>query len=152
MEEEEEEGTQHQVVRRRRSRSSPSTGYDRRKIRHVSAGQGMQGLGLSIEKATDRMRGTMVEVANKVKPAGLQTASIEPDISAFDPNSAAISAIEDAEGLSDCEFIDVCDAIMANPKIGSTYLAISKASSRTYFIQRRIKEHRKKISMDNEEL
>jgi hypothetical protein len=107
----------------------------------------MQGLGLSIERAADNMRGTMVQVANKVKSADSCTASIER----VDPYTAAISAIEDAEGLSDCDFIDACDAIMENPKIGSTYLAISKASSRSYFLQRRLKEHRKKRPIDIDE-
>lgn len=107
----------------------------------------MQGLGMSIERVANNMRGTMVQVTNKVKPAGLCTASIKH----VDPYTAAILAIEDAKGLSDCDFIDACDAIMENPKIGSTYLAISKASSRSYFLQRRLKEHCKKRSIEIEE-
>ena len=116
------------------------TGNDRRKIRSISAGQGMQGQGLSIERAADNIRGTMIQVANKVKPADSCTTSIER----VDPYTAAISAIEDTKGLSDCDFINVCDAIMENPKIGSMYLAISKASSRSYFLKRR----KKKINLN----
>ena len=117
------------VICHQHSRSSPSTGNDWQKIWSISAGQGMQGLGMSIERAADNMRGTMVQVANKVKPAGSCTTSIE----CVDPYTAAISALEDAQGLSDCDFIDTCDTIMENPKIGSMYLAILKASSRSYF-------------------
>jgi hypothetical protein len=110
----------------------------------------MQGLGLFIERAADNMRGTMVQVANKVKPV-LPADSCTASIERVDSYTAAISAIEDAEGLSDCDFIDACDAIIKNPKIGSMYLAISKASSRLYFLQRRLKEHRKKRPIDIDE-
>jgi hypothetical protein len=57
-----------------------------------------------------------------------------------------MSAIQENEGLSDEEFIDVARVIVRNPDIGATYLAMSRPNVRTIFLRRHLDKYREQMS------
>ena len=105
----------------------------------------MYNLGDSIEKAVESVTGSMFEAASQVKSTRASQAASGSGATitaSIDPTDAAISSIEDNEGLSDCDFVDACEVIVDNPRIGAMYLAISKPSARTLFLRRRLDKYR----------
>lgn len=63
-------------------------------------------------------------------PAGIQPSPVR--------RKAAIKAIEETEGLSDEDMIDVADMIENDTKIADMYLAFGKKSTRTAYLARRL--------------
>lgn len=114
-------------LRRQRSESSASTGNGRRKIQRISTGEGFAHLTDSIQRAVKEVKDTTIQIASQLERA--------PPAPPTDPVvAAAISAIEENEGLSDEEFIDVVEAIVRDRSIGAMYLAMSRPNLRTIFL------------------
>jgi len=84
-----------------------------------SAADGLFALGESIESASEMMAASFAPVRGPSSP---------------DRHTAAISAIEDDEGLSEDEFVEAVGLVMDVPKFASTYLAIKSGSARTRFL------------------
>ena len=126
-------------LRRQRSESSVSTGNSRRKIRRISTAEAFAHLTDSVQRAIKSVTETIIQVASQIERPPT-TPSTNPSV------GAALSAIQENEGLSDEECTDVTRAIVRNPKIGATYLAISKPNLRTIFLRKQLDRYRKQMS------
>ena len=124
-------------LRRQRSESSASTGNGRRKIQRISTAEAFAHLKDSIQRAVKEVTDTTIQIASQLELA--------PPAPLTDPVlAAAISAIEENEGLSDEEFIDVVDAIVHDPSIGAMYLAMSRPNVRTMFLRNQLNQCRER--------
>jgi hypothetical protein len=130
--------------RHQRSQGGTSTGSDRRKVRRISAGQGMvtgaSTLGEYLYNAVDKLANSAFRANPEATPqAGPSSANTGPSTGA----SEAYAAIERDEGLSDMEMSTVGEILRKEPDIGTTYLGMSKPSVQTYYIQARLEDYRK---------
>ena len=120
-----------------RSQSGVSSGSDRRKVWRISAGQGLvtgaSTLGEYLSNAVDKLASAAFRANPEATPqAGPSNTS----------SSAAYAAIEADEGLSDIEMSAVGEILRKEPDIGVAYLAMSKPSVRTYYLQARLEDYR----------
>jgi len=106
------------------------TGKDRRKVKRVSAGEGLA-------TVADSMEASMRTIANS-----LIVASGHGPTDSSCRKATAISAIEENEGLSDNEFNDAVEMIMDNGEAASMYLAIKNPIARTRFLQSQLQKAR----------
>lgn len=126
-------------LRRQRSESSASTETGRRKIRRISTAEAFAHLTDCVQRAIKTVTETTIEVASQLERAP-PTPSTGPGV------GPAMSAIQENEGLSDEEFIDVARVIVRNPDIGATYLAMSRPNVRTIFLRRHLDKYREQMS------
>ena len=121
---------------RKRIKSQGQTGNDRRKCRRITAGEGLANVATSMEKAMQTLAGSISQASASVT---------QPALHVMDPTSrqaAAVTAIEEDEGLSDNELNDAVVMIMGSADTANMYLALKGSGSRTRFLQHQLSKFR----------
>jgi hypothetical protein len=102
-----------------------NTGNDRRKVRRISAGQGMTTIASSMESSMD-------SYADKITDA-FQRA---PRSEALEVAGQAIETIEDEEGFSGDDLTDAAVVIAQSKEVANVYLHLKGKAARTSFLLR----------------
>lgn len=127
-------------LKRQRSKSSASTGNDRRKVRRVSTGQGMVQIGGSMEKALREVKETMLESTSRIGPSTQQGQHHQP----LNVGNMAfiVSAIENNDDFSDNEKVDAYKIIKNDARVGDIFAAMTRRDLQTKFLRDEIIEFR----------
>ena len=122
-------------LKRQRSKSSASTGYERRKARRNSSNQTDSAIGSSMEKALREVKESMLESAGRVGPS--TGSSAQPEVTQPNgPNLAAIiSAIEKNDDFSDNEKVDAYKVIKNDPRTGEMFATMTISRLQTKFLR-----------------
>jgi hypothetical protein len=112
----------------KRTKSHGKTGNERRNAKRITAGEGLANV-------ADSMQAAMTTLATSIATASSGSALTARGPTTVDPKTAAIEAIEQDEGLSDNEFIEVVEMVMNHSDAARVYLAIKAPAARTRFLR-----------------
>jgi ATP-dependent protease HslVU (ClpYQ) peptidase subunit len=118
---------------RKRSAGPSNTGNERRKVRRISAGEGMAALANSMETAFDLLK-DIVSGASQCTPRS----------EALKIQAQAMEAIEKDEGFSDEDIKDAALVIADNPSTANTYLHIKNKHARKSYLLHMMEKLRNK--------
>ena len=110
----------------KRSAGPSNTGNERRKVRRISAGQGMANVANSVETAIDSLK----DIATGNAGTSQSVPRLEATIL-----FRAIKAIEKDEGFSDNELKDALLAIEKNPQLAEMYLSLERKGTRALYLR-----------------
>lgn len=100
-------------------------------------GEALTSVANAMQLIVNAMAGAVTQSTSMLRPTASQ-----PHVDAK-VQAAAISTIARDERLSGAELTDVVLAIINQPLIAETYLAIEQSGNRTFFIRRQIEEYQK---------
>ncbi|KAF8500752.1 hypothetical protein F5888DRAFT_1675884 [Russula emetica] len=118
---------------RKRSAGPSNTRNERRKVRRISAGEGMTALANSMETAIDLLK-DIVSGASQCTPRS----------EALKIQAQAMEAIEKDEGFSDEDIKDAALVIADNPSTANTYLHVKNKQARKSFLLHMMEKLRNK--------
>lgn len=116
-----------------RTRSAPTktTGSDRRKVRRISAGQGLATIADSVKDAMGSMS-KMIVSSLEWQSAPSRPEGLEP----LDIIDKAMVAILEDEGFSDDDAACAADVMEGNPSCVRMYLRLTSSGMRTKYLHR----------------
>ncbi|KAH9009506.1 hypothetical protein EDB84DRAFT_1571176 [Lactarius hengduanensis] len=137
-EEDNKEKATAQAENRKRAKSArASTGSERRNVRHVLAGEGMNSIAGSVATAANTLADAMTAAASSIRPpaAELATSALTTNIGPNGSLSFAIALMEANEGFSESDIAIAAECMIADPNIATSYMSITSRTARSKLIR-----------------
>ncbi|KAH9035534.1 hypothetical protein EDB85DRAFT_2213968 [Lactarius pseudohatsudake] len=129
-----------QAEKRKRAKSTgasttqATTGSERRNVRRVSAGEGMNSVAGSVTNAAGTLADALAKAVSAIQPPvanPIQPANVPSNGSL----SFAVALMEANEGFSDDDIATAAECMATDPNIATTYVSLTSRAVRSKFIR-----------------